>query len=77
MLYRSPKRPELTQARQADWLKALIELFMEYPSEVTTAEGLAVWGPYFDGEPMGSTRLFGMCFEGGETSAQVGRLLAV
>ena len=76
MLFRSPKRPELTRPRQGEWLQALIELFMEYPSEVTTAEGLAVWAPYFDRNPFSSEQLFGMCFDGGETSAHVGRLLA-
>lgn len=76
MLFRSPKRPELTRSRQDGWLQSLIELFMEYPSEVTTAEGLAVWAPYFDHSPFSSEQLFGFCFDGGETSAHVGRLLA-
>ncbi len=49
---------------------------MQYPSEVTSAEGLAVWAPYFDSSPFTSEQLFGFCIDGGETSAHVGRLLA-
>ena len=76
MLFRSPKRPELTRSRQGEWLKSLIEPFIEYPSKVTSAEGLAVWAPYFDGSPFSAEQLFGICFDGGQTSAHVGRLLA-
>lgn len=75
-LYRSPKFPRLTQPKQEQWISHLIELKLDYPEHVTTAEGLAVWAPYFDHRPMGSADLLGMNMDAIASSAYVGRLLA-
>ncbi len=75
-LYRSPKFPRLTRPKQEQWLSKLIELKLNYPEHVTTAEGLAVWAPYFDHQPMGNCDLLGLNMDAIASSAYIGRLLA-
>lgn len=76
MPYRSPARPELARPRQGEWIKQMTKLLVYYPEDLFTAESLAVWAPYFDNQPYGTMRFLGLCFEGNEASAHIGRLLA-
>lgn len=68
--------PGVNLGKQMAWLRATQRVFLEYPADITTAEGLAVWAPYFDHEMLRT--IFGLLvsLEGDDTTEHVGRLLA-
>ncbi|GDX97282.1 hypothetical protein LBMAG47_29470 [Planctomycetia bacterium] len=79
--FRSPlpcraRDPGVNLGKQMDWLRATQRVFLDYPAGITTAEGLAVWAPYFV-EPL-IRRIFEtlVLIEGAEATEHVGRLLA-
>jgi hypothetical protein len=79
--FRSPlpcraRDPRVNLGKQMDWLRTTQRVVLDYPAEITTAEGLAVWAPYF-AEPL-IRRIFEVLvlIEGAETTEHVGRLLA-
>jgi hypothetical protein len=70
--------PAVNLGKQMDWLRTTQRVVLDFPPEITTPEGLAVWAPFLE-DPFRQQflgMLFGTSIEGVGTAAHVGRLLA-
>lgn len=78
MPYRVTDDPRVNLSKQMDWLRTTQRVFLDFPPELMTPEGLAVWAAFLDDEVQQQLlgRLFGTGIEAVGTAAHVGRLLA-